>query len=51
MNHVQITDITDINEIVMEELRQRKIPFIVRRNLPNGNYEDWKIEEFLDILE
>ena len=48
---IDTTNINDINEIVKEELKQKKIPFIVRRVLPNGNYEDWKIEEFLDIIE
>ena len=33
-------------EIVEKELIQRKIPFIIRRTLPNGTYEDWKLEEF-----
>ena len=33
-------------EIVEEEIKQRKLPFIIRRTLPNGTYEDWKIEEF-----
>ena len=35
-----------INEIVEKELIQRKIPFILRRTLPNGVSEDWKMEEF-----
>lgn len=48
---VDTSNLNDINEIVKEELKQKKIPFIVRRGLPNGNYEDWKIEEFLDIIE
>ena len=48
---IDTTNINDINEIVKEQLKQKKIPFIVRRVLPNGNYEDWKIEEFLDIIE
>lgn len=48
---IDTTNISDINDIVKEELKQKKIPFIVRRVLPNGNYEDWKIEEFLDIIE
>tara|TARA_B110000037_G_C16902562_1_gene416807 strand:- start:100 stop:471 length:372 start_codon:yes stop_codon:yes gene_type:complete len=36
----------DIKDIVNEELKQRKIPFIIRRPLPNGTFEDWKMEEF-----
>jgi DNA-directed RNA polymerase I, II, and III subunit RPABC2 len=43
---VDITNLKNINEIVEKELVERKIPFIIRRILPNGNYEDWKLEEF-----
>ena len=38
-----------INEIVDKELLERKIPFIIRRTLPNGSYEDWKLEEFESV--
>ncbi|KAG5458267.1 MAG: RNA polymerase Rpb6 [Olpidium bornovanus] len=31
--------------IAMKELKEKKIPLIVRRYLPNGTYEDWKLEE------
>ena len=36
---------TDPLEIAMKELRERKIPMIVRRFLPDGTYEDWKVSE------
>ena len=39
----------DIKEIVEEELKQRKIPFIIRRPLPCGTYEDWRMEDFLTV--
>jgi DNA-directed RNA polymerases I, II, and III subunit RPABC2 len=32
-----------------EELKQKKTPFLVRRTLPSGHYEDWKITELEDI--
>lgn len=35
-------------ELAIEELRQKKTPLIVRRNLPNGYYEDWKVDELED---
>ena len=35
-----------LEEIVYEEYRLRKIPFIIERTLPNGNKEYWKMEEF-----
>jgi DNA-directed RNA polymerase I, II, and III subunit RPABC2 len=31
--------------IALKELKERKIPFIIRRKLPNNTYEDWTIEE------
>ena len=35
-----------IQDIVDEELKQRKIPLIIKRNLPNGDSEEWRLEEF-----
>jgi DNA-directed RNA polymerase subunit K/omega len=36
-------------EIARKELKEGLIPFIVRRPLPNGTYEDWKVSELKDI--
>ena len=36
-------------QVAEEELRQRKIPIIVRRILPNNQFEDWKIEDFENV--
>lgn len=36
-------------EVAEEELKQRKLPFIIRRVLPNGDIEDWKMEEFKTV--
>lgn len=41
-------------DIAKEELRQKRTPLIVRRNIPGrrGNsYEDWRIEELMDVFE
>lgn len=38
-------DETDPIAIAEKELRQGKIPFIIRRHLPDGSYEDWAISE------
>ena len=46
---VDTTNLRSINEIVEKELLERKIPFIIRRTLPNGSYEDWKLEEFESV--
>ncbi|GAO13131.1 hypothetical protein UVI_02024890 [Ustilaginoidea virens] len=37
---------TDPLQIAIKELREKKIPLIVRRYLPDG-YEDWTCEELL----
>ncbi|KAL6122378.1 hypothetical protein NUSPORA_00619 [Nucleospora cyclopteri] len=44
---VDIENLTDCLEIAKKELMERKLPFIVRRTLPDGNYEDWAISELL----
>ena len=36
--------------IAQEEFKQKKMPFIIRRPLPDGSSEYWKIEDF-EILE
>jgi len=38
---------TDPLEIARKELYARKIPIVVRRYLPNGNWEDWSIDELI----
>ena len=43
---INISGFTNIIDIVEEELKQRKIPLIIKRNLPNGQSEEWKLEEF-----
>tara|TARA_B100001123_G_C15270903_1_gene1010295 strand:- start:383 stop:736 length:354 start_codon:yes stop_codon:yes gene_type:complete len=36
-----------VYEIAIEELKQKKIPFIIKRPVSNG-FEYWKIEDFID---
>ncbi|KAH8815604.1 RNA polymerase, subunit omega/K/RPB6 [Xylogone sp. PMI_703] len=38
---------TDPLQIAIKELREKKIPLIVRRYMPDGWYEDWTCEELL----
>ncbi|OTA93220.1 hypothetical protein M434DRAFT_48572, partial [Hypoxylon sp. CO27-5] len=38
---------SDPLQIAIKELREKKIPLIVRRYLPDGYYEDWSCEELL----
>lgn len=46
---VNTENLKNINEIVDKELEERKLPFIIRRSLPNGYFEDWRMEEFETI--
>jgi DNA-directed RNA polymerases I, II, and III subunit RPABC2 len=34
-------------EIASKELRERKLPLIIRRFLPDGSYEDWPINDLI----
>ncbi len=34
-------------KIAEKELVERKIPFIIRRYLPDGSYEDWRVDELI----
>ena len=38
------TDYQNVYEITIQELKQKKIPFIIRRPVPNG-FEYWKLED------
>lgn len=38
---------TDPLKIAEKELRERKIPIIIRRYLPDGSHEDWKVDELI----
>ncbi|KAK1118051.1 hypothetical protein K0M31_015498 [Melipona bicolor] len=40
---VELEGETDPLQIAMKELKQRKIPIIIRRYLPDNSYEDWGI--------
>ena len=46
---VNTENLKNINEIVEKELTERKLPFIIRRSLHNGYFEDWRMEEFETI--
>ena len=40
------TDFVDSYDIAKQEYLEKKIPLIIRRYLPNGKYEDWKLSDF-----
>ncbi|KAI4751524.1 RNA polymerase Rpb6 [Aureobasidium sp. EXF-12344] len=44
---VDVEGETDPLQIAIKELREKKIPLVVRRYLPDGWYEDWTCEELL----
>lgn len=46
---VELEGETDPLQIAMKELKQRKIPIIVRRYMPDGSYEDWGIDEMIIV--
>ena len=44
---VNIDGETDPILIAEKELREKKIPFIIRRFLPDGSYEDWPVKDLI----
>eukprot|EP00466_Bigelowiella_natans_P013581 jgi/Bigna1/49105/estExt_Genewise1.C_390095 len=42
---VDVAGETDPLQIAMLELKEKKIPIIIRRYLPSGWYEDWSIDD------
>ncbi|PSN69975.1 RNA polymerase Rpb6 [Corynespora cassiicola Philippines] len=44
---IDVEGMTDPLQIALKELREKKIPLVVRRYLPDGWYEDWTCEELL----
>lgn len=39
--------ITDVRDIARLELEQKRLPFIVKRPLPNGKFEYWRLTDLL----
>ncbi|OBZ85784.1 DNA-directed RNA polymerases I, II, and III subunit RPABC2 [Choanephora cucurbitarum] len=44
---VDIDGESDALAIANKELREKKIPLIVRRFMPDGTYEDWKVKDLI----
>lgn len=38
---------SDALAIANKELREKKIPLIIRRFMPDGTYEDWKVKDLI----
>lgn len=39
--------VTDVRDIARLELEQRRLPYIIKRPLPNGTYEYWRLADLL----
>ncbi len=39
--------VTDVSEIARLELQARRLPFIVRRPMPDGSHEYWRLSDLL----
>jgi DNA-directed RNA polymerase subunit K/omega len=39
--------ITDVKDIAKLELEQKRLPFIIKRPLPNGQFEYWRLTDLL----
>ncbi len=39
--------ITDVRDIARLELEQKRLPFIIKRPLPNGSYEYWRLSDLI----
>lgn len=44
---VNLSDEIDPLQIAERELHEKKIPMIIRRYLPDGTYEDWRMDELI----
>jgi DNA-directed RNA polymerase subunit K/omega len=39
--------VVSVREIARMELEQKRLPFIIKRPLPNGNYEYWRLADLM----
>ena len=44
---VELSGESDPLDIAMKELKQKKVPIIIRRFMPDGSYEDWSVDELI----
>ncbi|RKO89560.1 RNA polymerase, subunit omega/K/RPB6 [Blyttiomyces helicus] len=44
---VELNGESDPLQIAMKELREKKIPLMVRRYMPDGSWEDWSVQELI----
>ena len=41
--------ITDVRDIARLELEQKRLPYIIKRPLPNGQFEYWRLSDLMII--
>jgi hypothetical protein len=41
--------VTDLREIAKMELEARRLPFIIKRPMPDGSFEKWRLSDLLII--
>mgnify|MGYP000710467396 CR=1 FL=1 len=39
--------VTDVITIARMEMEERKLPFIVKRTMPDGTFEYWRLQDFM----
>jgi DNA-directed RNA polymerase I, II, and III subunit RPABC2 len=39
--------VTDVRDIARLELEQKRLPFVIKRPLPNGTFEYWRLADLL----
>ena len=48
--YIQVPEyITNVQEIAKLELEQRKLPIIIKRHMPDGTYEKFRLSDMLII--
>lgn len=41
--------VSDVREIARLELAEKRLPFIIKRPMPDGKYEYWRLQDLLQI--
>lgn len=47
LSTIDTTGYTNIRDICLQELKEKKIPFIIMRPLPNNNKEYWRLSDLI----
>lgn len=48
---VQVFEGDNIKDIAKRELKEKKIPFIIQRPIPNGTFEYWRVKDLIPYAE